>query len=146
MIKQENNKNNFSFLENDVYGEDGIALASIIDISIKHIDDINSTIFFTNHEHPLQVGVVPLKLGDTKAVHTHPSRTGVNNLQEICIVLRGRVAVLLVDDEKLLRKELYSGNLVHIYGGPHGFEALEDSLLLLLKQGEGDVSEKKFYE
>ena len=124
-----------------VVGRDGQELGCVL--SLDRLPNLEKTSFITNPEYGLQVGIVPLIKGNTKKLHVHPSIKG-DNLQKIWLVLKGKVLLKLQDKDKSYQvREVTKDGLVHIVGGPHALEAVEDSVIVLIKQGEGVIPLKK---
>lgn len=120
-------------------------LASILPLGST--PKLKETVYITEQEDILQMGFVVMFKGDTRSLHVHPSRKRERNLQEILLILQGEVDLLLSDNSSggtILRRRLSKNDLVHIAGGTHGLEAFTDSLLLIIKQSEGRISEKKY--
>ena len=68
--------------------------------------------------------------------------------QEVLVIKSGKVRVDYYDNDKhyFESKILYQGDVVLLAGGGHGFEMLEDSEMIEVKQGpySGDMDKKIF--
>lgn len=138
-----------SFQERDCFQPQGAdqtrrtALLATV-VRADRINQVDKTEFFTEVNHPLQVGVLNVLEGEVKNLHVHPSIGGEQNLQEFWLVLTGTVTLILSDSSGIIETRLGGGDLALIHGGPHGLKAETDSRILVVKQGEGVLPEKNF--
>lgn len=96
------------------------------------------TNFFTDKSNPLQVGILKNKKGVKVQAHIHErSKRAINETQEIFIIEKGKVRVNFYDDkrQKIKSAILTAGDTVLLISGGHGLDLLEDSKILLIKQG-----------
>jgi hypothetical protein len=97
-----------------------------------------ATQFITPPQGVQQVGFVKYPQGGTIARHFHtPLERHLVGTPETLLVRSGKVEVSLYDDEQALvaRRILEVGDVLVLLGGGHGFEMLEDTVLLEVKQG-----------
>jgi len=97
-----------------------------------------SVCFFTPGSFSQQMGYLPHKKGDVIRPHEHrvPAET-VQYTQEVLIVREGRMRVDFYDRGRRHRasEELGPGDIVMLCSGGHGFQFLEDTVLVEIKQG-----------
>jgi hypothetical protein len=105
--------------------------------------------FFTGDTEPLQLGYMRRAKGyriDPHA-HVHASRE-VSVTNEVLLIRRGRVRVNFYDEQDSLHTEvvLETGDVVLLMRCGHGFEMLEDSEIIEVKQGPfmGDRDKRRF--
>jgi quercetin dioxygenase-like cupin family protein len=98
----------------------------------------DKTIFLTAEDCTQQVGYIVYPKGGRVARHYHlPVERHFTGTTEILLVLKGQCQVDFYDDDKnyLISKELKTGDLIIIVAGGHGFQMLQDTVLLEVKQG-----------
>ena len=101
-----------------------------------HLPDV--TTFVTPPTFKQQVGYVAYPAGGQIKRHTHrPLERHLIGTSEVLVVLKGRAEIDVYDDERALvaTRELYSGDVMLMIGGGHGFRMLEDTVFLEIKQG-----------
>jgi len=95
----------------------------------------------------LQVGVQIRKKGGTIKSHTHKStKKEIKNIQEFIHVVYGKIRVTIYNEEskEISNIVLNSGDSMLQVRGGHGFEILEDTKLIEVKQGPyGGVKKDK---
>lgn len=94
--------------------------------------------FLTGDDAPLQLGYMSRPAGYVIAPHVHrPVPRQVSFTQEVLLLRSGRVRVDFYDDDQcfLQSAELRAGDVVLLALGGHGFEMLEPSELIEVKQG-----------
>ena len=94
--------------------------------------------FFTPDEFSQQLGYLPHKKGATIRPHLHKvNRREVLYTNEVLFVKTGRVRVNLYDKAKRFVGSdiLEKGDFILLCGGGHGFEILEDTVMIEVKQG-----------
>ena len=103
--------------------------------------------FVTPEDYPLQVGVQIRKMGDVVKPHMHKSiKKEIEVIQEFIHIVYGKVKTIVYNenDEKISEIILNSGDSLLQAKGGHGFEILEDTKLIEVKQGPyGGVNEDK---
>ena len=113
---------------------DGIKYAEIIWADTR----VEETVFFSPPESSFQFGLLAHKAGFVEPVHYHkPITRTIKDLQQMFVVQRGIVAVLLYSDEGLLLRELVlhpsdASVLIH---GAHAIRVIEDMQCISVKQG-----------
>lgn len=102
--------------------------------------------FLTQSSDELQFAVFKHPAGHSIQRHWHPSfpRT-LDYTSEVLVVQSGKVEAFIYNKElKLIHKQhLGSDDVVVLFSGGHGFEILEDALILEVKQGPYAGSEDK---
>lgn len=94
--------------------------------------------FFTPGEFSQQLGYMKHKKGDTIQEHIHVLHTReIKYTQETLFIKRGRVKVNFYteDHNYFCSRELKTGDVILLASGGHGFEFLEDTEMIEVKQG-----------
>ena len=107
-------------------------------IIIRGEYECNGTKFVTSKESPLQVGLIGRKKGENIQPHIHkPVTRTIEYTQEFIHITKGRVVVDFydVDGSKIKSATLKSGDSILLTGGGHGFQMLEDTRMIEVKQG-----------
>jgi hypothetical protein len=113
-------------------------LAIVVRASASSDDKYN---FLTDQSQPLQLGVNFYQAGETIRSHTHlPRDIHVTRVQEMLVIGAGRTRLTLFDDARRHAGEtvLETGDIVLLASGGHGFEILEDTKIVEVKQGPYD--------
>ena len=105
--------------------------------------------FVTDPANSQQLGVLFHKGGDTIASHVHrPQERIIYDTQETLIIRKGKVRVNFYSDQQdfLQARVLTSGDIVLLISGGHGFEMIEDTMMVEIKQGPyiGDKDKVRF--
>jgi len=105
--------------------------------------------FFTPDNLSQQLGFLPHKKGDIIQAHRHIyNKREVHFTQEVLFVKKGKVKVNLYNSRKqyISSEILEKGDIILLCGGAHGFEFLEDSILIEVKQGPytGEEDKERF--
>ncbi len=107
----------------------------------------SSTEFPTPPEFKQQVGFIVYKKGEVIQRHVHlPVERHLTGSSEVVTVREGKAKVFFYkQDKSLVTSSVVSrGDLVLLVAGGHGFELLEDTVLLEVKQGPyTDLEEKE---
>ncbi|MFH1835702.1 MAG: hypothetical protein ABH851_05900 [Methanobacteriota archaeon] len=124
-------------------GGDLIAIVIPTDYSAE------DTRFFTPPDFSQQLAFIRKKAGTGIKEHTHkPNERIVTFTQEVLVVRKGRVKVNLFDKDKVFicDRILTEGDVILLVSGGHGFEFLEDTELIEVKQGpySGDDDKERF--
>lgn len=119
-------------------------LAILVRASASSTEKYN---FLTDSSAPLQLGMNFYRAGDTVPAHSHLSRDiQVNQIHEVIVIGHGKTRLVLYDRDKkkLAETVLAQGDVVLLTGGGHGFEILEDTKIVEVKQGpyDGKVKDK----
>ena len=105
--------------------------------------------FFTPNDYSQQLAYMNRPKGYVIQPHVHNSvPRHVQFTQEVLFVKSGEVRVDFYDDDKsyLESRILYSGDVILLAFGGHGFEMLESSEMIEVKQGPyaGDADKTRF--
>ena len=105
--------------------------------------------FFTPNEFSQQLGYMNRPQGYVIPPHVHNAvAREVQFTKEVLFIKRGKVRVDFYDDEQnyLESRVLNAGDVVLLAFGGHGFEMLEDSEIIEIKQGPyaGDADKTRF--
>ena len=105
--------------------------------------------FFTPDEFSQQLGYMNRPQGYVIPPHVHNAvAREVHFTKEVLFIKRGKVRVDFYDDEQnyLESRVLNAGDVVLLAFGGHGFEMLEDSEMIEIKQGPyaGDADKTRF--
>jgi len=127
---------------------------------IKHKDQIQAIIirsrfnekgirFFTPDEFSQQLGYMNHPAGKIIEPHFHnPVERNVVYTQEVLYIKKGKVKVNFYDEQKLslCNRILQTGDVILLANGGHGFEMLEETEMIEIKQGpyQGDSDKTRF--
>ena len=109
-------------------------LAYIIRKSIK----VDGKKFFGSPDDFLQVGYMSLKKDDTLRPHIHKQQKKIiTKNQEVLYIVAGKMKVNFYNkiSQKINETILNNGDLIMLLAGGHGFEFLEDTKMIEIKQG-----------
>lgn len=98
----------------------------------------DKTIFLTPPEFKQQVGFVVYPAGGEIARHDHvPLERHLVGTSEVLIVKKGHCFIDIYNDarELVVTRELFTGDVMLMVGGGHGFRMLEDTVFIEIKQG-----------
>jgi hypothetical protein len=96
------------------------------------------TMFVTPSDSKQQVGFIVYPAGASIKRHIHrPLERHLVGMSEVLVVRSGRCRIDLYDSAKepVTSRDLNQGDVVILVGGGHGFQILEDTILLEIKQG-----------
>jgi hypothetical protein len=99
---------------------------------------VSRTTFFSPPESSFQFGLLAHEAGFVEAPHFHaPVTRTITDLQQMFVVQRGVVAVLLYGDDSALLREivLRAGDAIVLIHGVHAIRVLEDMQCISVKQG-----------
>ena len=105
---------------------------------IWHDTRVEITKFFSPPESSFQFGLLAHEAGFVEAPHYHkPFTRPIHDLQQMFVVQRGVVGVLLYsDDGELLREViLKQGDAIVLIHGVHAIRVIEDMQCISVKQG-----------
>lgn len=105
-----------------------------------------STEFLTPPEVKQQLGFILRRKGETIDSHIHlPIERHIVGTSEAIFVREGKIRVLFYKRDKsfVTSSVLSSGDMVLLADGGHGFEFLDDTTLLEVKQGPYTTGEEK---
>lgn len=105
--------------------------------------------FFTPSTYSQQIGYMNRQEGYVIPPHVHnPVTREVHFTKEVLFIKSGKVRVDFYDDDQnyLESRMLYQGDVVLLAYGGHGFEMLETSEIIEVKQGPyaGDMDKTRF--
>ncbi|MDD5222744.1 MAG: hypothetical protein PHE84_02035 [bacterium] len=109
----------------------------------------DSITFFTPDTFSQQLGYLPHKKGNIILPHKHRiSKREILYTQEALLIKSGAVKVNFYDKTHAFTGSeiLKSGDVILLCSGGHGFEILEDSVMVEIKQGPyvGEVDKERF--
>ena len=107
-------------------------------IVIRNSFSANDIKFFTPQDFSQQLGYMKRKKGYIIEPHVHNKiPREITLTQEVLILKRGKVRVDFYDDGKRYSESsiLYSGDIILLANGGHGFTMLEESEIIEVKQG-----------
>lgn len=97
-----------------------------------------SIAFFTPDSFSQQLGYLPHKKGNTIDPHRHKiNKREILYTQETLFIKKGKVKVNLYGKSHICigSEEVNTGDVILLCGGGHGFEILEDTIMIEVKQG-----------
>lgn len=113
--------------------ESGELLAIFIPSNFERPEGIS---FLTENSSEFQLGLMRREKGYIISEHTHqPIKRSISHTSEFLWVREGLVKVALKYEGKSREIILKSGDSILFFGGTHGFEMLEESEILEVKQG-----------
>jgi hypothetical protein len=109
--------------------------------------ETSHTTFFSPAESSFQFGLLAHEAGYIEDPHYHKAVTRtINDLQQMFVVQRGIVDVMLYTDDGVLFRtvRLAAGDAIVLIHGVHAIEVIEDFQALSVKQGPflGDEEDK----
>jgi len=107
-------------------------------IIIRNSFSANDIKFFTPQDFSQQLGYMKRKKGYIIEPHVHNKiPREITLTQEVLILKRGKVRVDFYNDDKRYSESsiLYSGDIILLANGGHGFTMLEESEIIEVKQG-----------
>lgn len=121
----------------------GLAYAIVLRADASSAEKYN---FLTGPECPLQLGFNFYEQGESVKAHYHLQRhSETSQINEFILIGEGRTKLTLfdVDDHTPFRElELGQGDMVLLLAGGHGFQMLEPTKIVELKQGPYDGKTK----
>jgi hypothetical protein len=113
---------------------DGTKYAEII----RATERVSKTTFFSPAESSFQFGLLAHEAGFVEPPHYHaPATRTITDLQQMFVVQRGVVAVVLYSDDGDLLREivLRAGDAIVLIHGVHAIRVIEDMQCISVKQG-----------
>jgi hypothetical protein len=103
--------------------------------------------FLTDDSAPFQLGMNFYKAGDTIPGHFHLTREiQLNQVQEVIVIGHGKTKITFYGQarQQVAEAVLAAGDIILLASGGHGFEILEDTKIVEVKQGpyDGKVKDK----
>ena len=131
----------------EIKSDDG----EIIAIVVKRDFEKDGVNFISKEEFPLQLGISSYRKGGTIKAHFHIQKEiKIDKIQEVVHIENGRAIVSLYDlhEKKIKSVELSEGDTIFFVDGGHGFEMLEDTRIIEVKQGPyfGKDKDKRLIE
>jgi hypothetical protein len=110
---------------------------------------VSKTTFFSPSESSFQFGLLAHEAGFVEPPHFHKAvKRTIDDLQQMFVVQRGRVAIQLFSDAgELLREiEMGPGDAIVLIHGVHAIRVIEDMQCISVKQGPflGTENDKVF--
>lgn len=123
----------------------------IMAIIIRHNMSESGVHFFTPSSFSQQLAYMKHPTGHVIDAHVHCKiERQVFYTQEVLIIRKGRVRVDFYNDDrvKVDSRVLVSGDVIMLVSGGHGFEMLEETEMIEVKQGPytGDADKIRFDE
>lgn len=123
----------------------------IIAIIIRHNFTKDGIEFFTPGDFSQQLGYMKHKKGESIQEHIHVLHVReVQYTQETLFIKKGRVKVNFYHQDKsfFTSRELTTGDVILLASAGHGFEFLEETEMIEVKQGPycGDQDKVRFVE
>ena len=123
----------------------------IIAIVVRRDFEKEGVNFISKDDFPLQLGVSGYRKGATIKAHFHIEKEiKINKIQEVVHIESGRTRVNLYDlnNKKFKLVELSDDDTILFVDGGHGFEMLEDTRIIEVKQGPyfGKDEDKRMIE
>ena len=118
----------------EIKSDDG----KIIAIVVKREFEKDGVNFVSKEDFSLQLGISGYRKGDKIKPHFHIEKEiRINKIQEVVHIESGRTRVNLYDlnGKKIKSVELSDGDTIFFVDGGHGFEMLEDTKIIEVKQG-----------
>ena len=105
--------------------------------------------FYTPDEYSQQVGYMNRDKNYVIEPHVHLRQSrNINYTNEVLIVKKGKVKVdFYTDSKEFIKSEIIkTGDLILLIKGGHGFEFLEESQIIEIKQGPyiGEIDKERF--
>ena len=118
----------------NISDEKGNEIANIIYSSFQR----EGIEFITNNESSLQLAYMSREAGHKIQPHMHlPRNSYIKVTQEVLFIKSGSVRLELYDNNKVFicSRKLGSGDVIQLVSGGHGFEMIEMSEIIEVKQG-----------
>lgn len=118
----------------EIKSDDGKTIAIVVKRDFEK-DGVN---FISKEDYPLQLGISSYRKGDTIKAHFHIEKEiTINKIQEVVHIKSGRAMLNLydLDGKKFKSVELSGGDTIFFVDGGRGFEMLEDTKIIEVKQG-----------
>lgn len=120
----------------------------LIAIVIKSNIDRNETEFLTPNSFFQQVGFIVRRKGDIIKAHYHNRlERKITLTQETLFIKKGKLRVRLYSKEGIKIKNiiLNQGDVIFLAGGGHGFDVMENTEIIEVKQGPYIAEKDKTY-
>lgn len=126
---------------------DGVQVALIVRGGFQP----EKTQFVTKDQDTLQLGYIVYDGGQSITPHIHkPAERYVCGTPEVLFVREGRMRAIFYSVERERKSEvvLAQGDVILLFEGGHGFDMLEDTVLMEIKQGPylGELDKERFVD
>ncbi len=126
---------------------DGVNVALIVRANFQP----EKSQFLTTDQDVLQLGYIVYSAGKSIAPHIHKlAARYIRGTPEVLYVRKGRMRTIFYNNEKARKGEviLSQGDVILLLEGGHGFEMLEDTVLMEIKQGPylGELDKERFVD
>ena len=104
------------------------------------------TSFITDDEDQLQMGFIVYPEGSSITPHIHNNiERKIEGTPEVLVVQKGKMKTIFYNNNKERKGEviLEEGDVILLLDGGHGFEMLEDTVLMEIKQGPYNLIKDK---
>jgi len=123
----------------------------LIAIILRANSTFGRTTFFSPSDFSQQLGYIVYKKNGVIKAHFHKEvHRKISLTQEVLFIRKGELIVNLytTDKEYITSRELNSGDVIFLCSGGHGFEMLEDTEMIEVKQGpySGKDNDKELFE
>jgi hypothetical protein len=121
--------------------------SGLLAVIIRADFQADGIVFATPNELPQQLGYMKRPMGYEIAPHVHVmKRYEVQYSSETLFIRKGKVRIDFYSEQKayLTSEILVSGDVVLLSRGGHGFEMLEESEIVEVKQGPYESESDKF--
>jgi len=109
-----------------------------------------SVTFFTSKDLPQQLGYLPLRKGQIIQAHIHRNvNRNIIATSEVLFIKKGKVKVNFYNNFKqyIFSKIINEGDVILLCSGGHGFEILEETIMIEVKQGPyAGIHDKEKFE
>lgn len=102
--------------------------------------------FFTPDSYSQQLGHVSHTKGEIIQPHEHQiTKKEIDSTQEVVFIKKGKVQVNIFNKkyQQVLSELVESGDVIILCRGGHGFEILEDAIMIVVKQGPYSEDDNK---
>lgn len=121
----------------------------LVAIIIRNDFDKDGIEFVTPGDFSQQMAYMHHREGHQIIPHFHNEvKRTVHYTQETLVIKKGKVKVNFYDSDRMYQKDtvLEEGDVILLAGGGHGFEILEETVMIEIKQGPyaGDADKTRF--
>lgn len=121
----------------------------LVAIIIRNDFDKDGIEFVTPGDFSQQMAYMHHREGHRIIPHFHNEvKRTVHYTQETLVIKKGKVKVNFYDSDRMYQKDtvLEEGDVILLAGGGHGFEILEETVMIEIKQGPyaGDADKTRF--
>ena len=110
----------------------------LLSIIIRRTYQKDGIEFFTSDDSPQQIGYMKRPKNYVVPPHTHNQvRREITSTHEVLFIKSGKIRVDFYIDQNIYLKSriLHQGDVILLAGGGHGFEMIEESEIIEVKQG-----------